>query len=265
MTRIVSLNAWGGAMFEPLSRWLPSCGADVVCLQEVTRTAGLRGWTTFADGERELPQRADLFADVTELLPEHHGHFVAADAGPVTDPDGRRWQQEFGVATFVHRRFAILEVASAFIHGSFTEHTDWPSEDRPRVAHAVRVAERGSAATFTVVHLHGLRDPAGKADTPARRTQAGRIADLVSAIRGAGDVVAVCGDFNVLPDSETFEVLDHLELTDLVGDADTRTSQYAKPVRHANYMLVSAPSRVRSFDIVATPEVSDHRPMVLDL
>ena len=36
--RIVSLNAWGGAVFGPLVEWLPRCGADVICLQEVTRT-----------------------------------------------------------------------------------------------------------------------------------------------------------------------------------------------------------------------------------
>jgi len=29
--------------------------ANVVWLQEVTRTPGLGGWTTFADGERTLP------------------------------------------------------------------------------------------------------------------------------------------------------------------------------------------------------------------
>lgn len=263
--RILSLNTWGGAMFDALASWLPTCEADVVCLQEITRTAGLRGWTRFADGERTLPQRADLFADVMDLLPGYQGHFLASDAGPVTDADGRRWQQDFGIATFVHARVPVVGVASAFIHGTFTRHEDWPPQGRPRVAHAVRVAERGSGSTFTVVQLHGLRDAAAKGDSPARRAQADRIAGLVSQVRRTGDAVAVCGDFNLLPDSETFDVLAGLGLTDLVGDADTRTSQYRKAVRHADYMLVSAPSRVRRFEIIATPEVSDHRAMVLDL
>lgn len=263
--RIVSLNAWGGAMFDALASWLPSCDADVVCLQEVTRTAGLRGWTTFADGERTLPQRANLFADITELLPGYQGHFLASDAGPVTDEDGRRWRQDFGIATFIHERLPVTGVASAFIHGSFTEHSDWTVDGRPRVAHAIRVLERGSGATFTVVNLHGLRDGAGKGDTLARRAQADRIADLVSTFRCEQDEVAVCGDFNLLPDSETFDVLAELGLTDLVGDADTRTSRYRKQVRHANYLLVSTPTEVRNFEIVSTPEVSDHRPLVVDL
>jgi len=263
--RIVSLNAWGGAMFDALASWLPTCEADVVLLQEVTRTAGLRGWTTFADGERTLPQRADLFADVTELLPGYQGYFLPSDAGPVTDQDGQRWQQDFGIATFVSEQLPILGVASAFIHGSFTEHRDWTVEDRPRVAHGVRVAERASGATFTMVNLHGLRDGGGKGDTPARRAQADRIVEFVSTLRREGDEVVVSGDFNLLPNSETFDVLAGLGLTDLVRDADTRTSRYPKAVRHADYLLVSAPTEICKFEVVSTPEVSDHRALVVDL
>jgi endonuclease/exonuclease/phosphatase family metal-dependent hydrolase len=43
--RIVSVNAWGGALFEELAPWLAGCDADVVCLQEVTRTPGALGWS----------------------------------------------------------------------------------------------------------------------------------------------------------------------------------------------------------------------------
>lgn len=262
--RIVSLNAWGGAMFDALNPWLLSCEADVVCLQEMTKTPGPRGWTQFADGERTLPQRADLFADVADLLPGHEGHFLASDSGPVTDEDGQHWQQEFGIATFVHGRIPVDGETSAFIHGSFTEHATWPATDRPRAAHAVRFADPGTSTTFAVVNLHGLRDAAGKGDTRARQAQAQQIAELVSTSEAA-DAIVVCGDFNLLPDSETFEVLGRMGLVDLVGHADTRTSQYRKPVRHASYLLVSDPSRVRDFQIVATPEVSDHRPLVVDL
>jgi endonuclease/exonuclease/phosphatase family metal-dependent hydrolase len=81
-------------------------------------------------------------------------------------------------------------------------------------------------------------------------------------VRGPGDLVVVCGDFNLLPGSETFGVLG---LTDLVGTADTRTSHYRKPVRHASYLLVSDPAAVERFEILAAPEVSDHRALILDI
>lgn len=265
MVRIVSLNAWGGALWDDLAGWLPACGADVVCLQEVTSTPGLGGWTRFDDGERSLPQRADLFADVAAALPDHQGALLVSDAGPITDGDGGRHRQEFGLGTFVDRRIPVVGQEAGFVHGAFVDHETWATTDRPRIAHAVRLVDRDGRRTVVVVHLHGLRDPAGKHDTPARLGQAHRLAALVERVRRPGDLVVVAGDLNLLPDSETFAVLAAVGLVDLVGSADTRTSRYSKPLRHASYLLVSDPSAVRDFEAPATPEVSDHRPLVLDI
>lgn len=263
--RIVSLNAWGGAMFNELGAWLPTCGADALCLQEVTRTPGLGGWTHFDDGEHPLPQRADLFEDVRALLPHHQGVFLASDAGPVHDSTEREWRQDYGLAMFIHERFPVVGQEASFVHGSFVDHRTWPTSDRPRIAHGVRLVDRAADRTVTVVHTHGLRDQHGKRDTPARHAQAARLASLVTRVRAPEDLTVVCGDLNLLPDSDTFGLLGAIGLEDLVGDADTRTSRYRKPVRHANYLLVSGGRAVRRFEVVAEPEVSDHRPLVLDL
>jgi endonuclease/exonuclease/phosphatase (EEP) superfamily protein YafD len=236
-----------------------------VCLQEVTRTPGLAGWTNFDDGERTLPQRADLFSDVCMLLPRHQRAYVASDAGPVSDGDGDVHRQDFGLATLVDSRTSIIGRWSAFVHGSFVEHSTWPTADRPRTAHAVRLFDRTAGRTVTVVHLHGLRDPAGKGNTPARRAQAERLVSLVTEVRDPADMPVVCGDFNLLPDSETFAILGSIGLVDLVGTTDTRTSRYPKPLRHADYLLVSEPAAIKYFEVLVAPEVSDHRPLVLDI
>lgn len=262
--RIVSLNAWGGAMFSALDEWLPDAGADVLCLQEVTRTPGLGGATRFADAERELEQRANLFDDVSKRLPNHRGSFVASDAGPVLAPDQSTHVQDFGLGVFTHESL-VVEHHTAFVHGSFVQHEQWAIADRPRAAQAVRIADGALERPVVIVHLHGLRDPAGKGDTDARRGQAARLAEFVTGVRHDDDIVVVCGDLNLLPDSETFDVLGAIGLTDLVGTADTRTSRYEKPVRHANYLLVSDLDVVQRFEIVETPEVSDHRPLLLEL
>ncbi|WFE25704.1 endonuclease/exonuclease/phosphatase family protein [Solwaraspora sp. WMMD791] len=263
--RIVSVNAWGGAQAEELLPWLSDCAADVVCLQEVTRTPGLTGWTRFSDGERDLPQRANLFDDVRAVLPRHQAFFLTSDTGPVTDGTGARHRQDFGVATVVAERLPVVGVDSAFVHGAFVEHAEWTVADRPRVALAVGTVGRADGRRVWVVQVHGLRDPAGKVDTPARRAQAVRLAELVQRVRDPDDLVVVCGDFNLLPDSATFDVLRDIGLTDLVGTADTRTSHYPKPVRHASYLLVSDVAVVERFEIVRQPEVSDHRALLLDL
>lgn len=253
-------------MFDELAPWLETCGADILCLQEVTHTPGLGGWTRFDDADRSLPQRANLLADVRSRLPRHHGLFTASDAGPVQDHQQRHHQQDFGLATFVAENLPLVGVRSAFVHGDYTEHRDhWPTGGRPRNALAVRVHDRRARRFVTVVNLHGLRDPLGKVDTPARHAQAERLAALIKEARQDDDLTVVCGDFNLLPDSKTFQILADLGLTDLVGEADTRTSRYPKPLRHASYLLVSDPGAVERFEIVTAPEVSDHRALVLDL
>ncbi|EGD41718.1 endonuclease/exonuclease/phosphatase family protein [Nocardioidaceae bacterium Broad-1] len=266
--RIVSVNAWGGARYDDLAAWLPTAGADVVCLQEVTRTAGLSGWTSFADGERSLPQRANLHGDVRRLLPSYEGP-VSSPAMParLTDDAGRRHRQDFGLGTYVrraaarHRHGGARSCTAGFVdHDEWTNHRPLPSGPR-----AVRVVDRAGGRQVCVLQLHGLRDPAGKGDTPARREQAERLAAFVEATRAPGDLVVVAGDLNLLPDSATFDVLRRIGLQDLVGTADTRTSSYLKPVRHASYLLVSDPEAVAGFRVRTEPEVSDHRILELDL
>lgn len=263
--RIVSVNAWGGALFDDLAAWLANCNADVVCLQEVTHTPGVSGWTRFDDGERTLPQRASLFADIRDVLPHHQALFLAADSGPVRDESGRFRRQDFGLGTFVAEQLPVVGLQTCFVHGAFVDHEEWAIEDRPRVAQSVRVVDRANERNVTIVQLHGLRDPRGKHDTPERHAQAQRLAELINRSRQPDDLTVVCGDLNVLPHSETFAVLADMGLVDLVGGSDTRTSHYPKPVRHASYLLVSDPSAVVRFDIPAMPEVSDHRPLILEL
>ena len=260
--RVIYLNAWGGAVLDELAAWLPGTGVDVLCVQEVTRTHDLSGWTEFADADRTLPQRANLLADLQELLPDHQARFLVSDGGPVSDAEGNRHLQDFGIATFIHPRFPVIGEAARFVHGTFSDHDVWPEGDRPRIAHAVRLHDRARARSITIAQCHGLRDPAGKHDTPERILQAKRLRALVDDVRAADDLTLVGGDFNVLPTSATF---DTLGLVNLVGEADTRSSLYPKSIRHANYALISDPTAIKNFDILTSPEVSDHRPLVIDL
>lgn len=253
-------------MFDELADWLKTCDADIVCLQEVTRTAGINGWTRFEDDERSLPQRANLLSDVSSLLPNHLGQFAVSDSGPIHDELGATHRQDFGLATFVRESIPVVRSRSEFVHGDYADHEDhWPTDGRPRIAQATRVFDREAARFVTVTNFHGLRDANGKHDTPMRRVQAERLTALVDAVHATSDVLVVCGDFNVLPDSETFSLLSAIGLVDLVGTADTRTSHYGKTVRHASYLLVSAPKAIKRFEVISEPEVSDHRPLLIEI
>ncbi|SDF69949.1 endonuclease/exonuclease/phosphatase family protein [Klenkia brasiliensis] len=263
--RIVSLNAWCGVELDALLAWLPAVGADVLCLQEVTSSSTHHGWVTYADGDRTLRQRSDLLADVRAVLPGHEAHFVTFDTGPVVGEDGTRHRQLFGEAVFVRHGLPVVGLGAEHVVGDFAAHDEWPPEGRPRLAQAVRVVDPHGGRPVVVVHTHGVRERSGKGDTGLRRSQAERLAEVVERVRRPGDLVVLVGDLNLLPDSETFDVLAGIGLRDLVGTADTRTHLYAKAVRHASYALVSDVDAVRRFEVVAAPVVSDHRPLVLDL
>ena len=149
-----------------------------VCKKSLVRHRS-RGGATFADGERTLPQRVNLFDDVSSALPGYTPYFVANDSGPVTDSDNVRLRQDFGIATW----------------------------------------DRLGAKTISVIQLHGLRDPAGKQDTPARAKQPLRTRFDFEKSSATSDTVALCGDLNLLPSSTTFQVLQEHGMVDLVGDA----------------------------------------------
>ena len=116
--------------------------------------------------------------------------------------------------------------------------------------------------------VHGLRDPQGKGDTPARAAQTQRIAEVFGRLWRPGMSGVLAGDFNLLPDSECFDVLSGAGLHDMIahhGITDTRTALYTKDQRFADYMLVSPDLIDAHFDVPAAPEVSDHRPLILTL
>jgi endonuclease/exonuclease/phosphatase family metal-dependent hydrolase len=265
--RILSLNAWGGRLHEPLIPYLASANPDVLCLQEVVHTPlSGRDWLDYRDDGMQLPQRANLFGEIAAALPDHRDFFCPAARGDLYDGD-KRVPSEWGLATFVRNDLAVIGQAQDFVHGEFSP-DGFGEHPRSRNAHAVRVFDFEAGLPVTIAHTHGLRDVAGKQDTPARESQAVRLAELIRHTWREGERLVVCGDFNVLPGSSTFDRLSELGLTDLVtarGHDDTRTSFYEKTPRFADYMLVNDAAKVRDFQVVAEPEVSDHRALLLEL
>ncbi|MBB5534853.1 endonuclease/exonuclease/phosphatase family protein [Rhizobium giardinii] len=265
--RIVSLNAWGGRVYAPLMRYLVDVDADVICLQEVVRTpATTSAWLVYRDHDVELPQRANLFDEIRAALPSHDAFFCPTARGTLFDGN-EEIPSEFGLATFVRRSLAVIGQASDFVHGEFSP-DGWGPHPRARNAHCVRLFSYEDGFPVTIVQMHGLRDLSGKGDTPARERQTEALIEVILNLWRGDERLVVCGDFNVRPESGMFGALADLGLADLVtarGHTDTRTSYYEKPGRFADYMLVTPDVEVVGFDVVAQPEVSDHRALLLEM
>lgn len=264
--RLICLNGWGGKLHDELVSYLTASAPDILCLQEVIHTpAATQEWLTYRDHGIDLPQRANFLRDVAEALPDHLAIFCPAAQGDLFHGE-ISYPSQWGLATFVRKSIAIVAQAQGFVHGAFSA-DGYGDHPRSRTGHAIRVFNFVAGQPAVIAHMHGLRDLDGKHDNPARLAQAKRLVQLVKNIREEGDRVIVCGDFNVLPDSETFAVLKELDLVELVttrGFTDTRTSHYAKQNRYADYMLVNPAVKVDHFNVVRQPEVSDHCPLLLE-
>lgn len=161
----------------------------------------------------------------------------------------------------------IIAQARGFVHKVFSPY-GFGEHPRSRNAHAFKVYDLARNRAVCIAHMHGLRDPRGKMDTHARRLQAERFLQLIASVAAQGDPLVVCGDFNVEPKSQTFDVLGAIGLTDLVttrGFSGTRASHYRKPGKYADYMLVNEHVEVIDFAVVREPEVSDHCPLTLTI
>lgn len=265
--KIMCLNGWGGKLYETLLPYLEATKPDILCLQEVIHSpASDKDWLTYRDGDHILPQRANFFRDVCRALPDHNATFCPAAQGVLWDED-RSIPSQWGLATFVDQSLPIIGQMQGFVHKDYAP-AGYGDHPRSRSAHGVRVYDYTVSRIVSVTHMHGLRDLNGKMDTPERREQARRLLAMSRQMAGPQDVEIICGDFNVEPDSETLALLKEAGLTDLVtsrGFESTRTTQYKKPGRFADYMLVNREDVVMSFNVVHAPEVSDHCPLVLDL
>lgn len=265
--KLVCLNGWGGKLFAELRDYLSAERPDVLCLQEVVHSPGTdKDWLTYRDGDHVLAQRANLFREVAEALPDHVAAFCAAAQGSLWDGDAEVPSQ-WGLATFVHEAFPVIAQAQGFVHKGFSA-DGYGAHPRSRTAHAVRVWDHARRQAVSITHMHGLRDLAGKADTPERAAQVRRLLQLSDQVSEPGDIRVICGDFNVEAESDTLRFLRDRGFHELVtgmGFAGTRTSHYRKPGRFADYMLINRPEAARRFEVIYAPEVSDHCPLVLEL
>jgi endonuclease/exonuclease/phosphatase family metal-dependent hydrolase len=265
--KIMCLNGWGGKLHEAVAGYVAAERPDVLCLQEVVHSPETtREWLTYRDGDHVLPQRANFFADVAAVLPDHVAFFCPAAQGVLWD-DYHPLPSQWGLATFVHKSLPVIAQEQGFVHKAFSPH-GYGDHPRSRSAHGIRVYDYASDRPVSVTHMHGLRDLRGKMDTPERASQARRLLELSDRVSEPGDLRVVCGDFNVEPESETLRLLAEAGFTELVtghGFESTRSSHYEKAGRFADYMLVDRPDEVAAFKVVYQPEVSDHCPLLLNL
>lgn len=214
--KVISLNTWGGRVYQPLLSFLASKGpeTDIFCLQEIYRTSTERTKTGDA--------RANLYTEIEKLLPEHNGYFHSAEDnydehGPTEYP------LEFGLATFLRRSFDARRCDAAFVHKQKGSARSQNGYSAPRLMQ--RTCAKRQDKTYQIHNFHGLHGgEGGKADSEERLVQSDNIAKFLQALSYP---LVLVGDFNLSPETESLKKLGRLGLRNLIkecGMTSTRTS-----------------------------------------
>lgn len=227
-------------MHGPLMRFLErNQGTDVFCLQEVYHQAP-------RPIVEDKGDRLKLLSEIESILPEHDVHFR---------PDFENW---FGIAMLIRKEHSVktkgdipvYEIGNSSQRGNHTRHLQY-----------LRVEK--DEKSITLANVHALWNGKGKTDTEERLEQSRRIKRFVEGEKGA---LILCGDFNLLPDTQSIGIIESTGMRNLIKDfgiISTRTSLYPKPDKYADYAFVSEGVVVRDFRILPD-EVSDHAAMYLE-
>lgn len=243
--KIISLNTWGGRAGKDnlLDFFKSNKDIDVFCLQEV-----------WEGGDEEAPKWGQgidtkMLSNIGAILKNHTLFFRP------------HYRDYYGLAMFVKNDLTILEEGEVFVFKERENIFDDFHANHARNLQYVKIETPNGQRT--ILNFHGLWNGGPKEDTEERFIQSDNISEFLVEI---SHPYVLMGDFNLLPDTKSLKTLEDLNLRNLIKEfniASTRSSHYTKPVKFADYTLVSKDIKVNDFKVLPD-EVSDHLAMYLD-
>ncbi len=238
-----------GIVREPLLAFLRAKkdSTDIFCFQEVLNGGekeGAKIWKHNIEVKeyKLLSIASDILSNHTPFYYPHLGNFA-------------------GLTMFIRKDLEILEEGEFWVHGTKSELAGDSAKFNPRNIQYAKILL--DQKPVTVINFHGLWSGGGKKDNEERINQSKRILEFM---KGLNNEFLICGDFNLEPNTESLKILEDFGLRNLIkkyGITSTRTSHYKKPVKFADYTLVSKGIKVKDFKILPD-EVSDHSAMYLE-
>ncbi|OGD32359.1 hypothetical protein A3C91_04855 [Candidatus Azambacteria bacterium RIFCSPHIGHO2_02_FULL_52_12] len=248
--KLISLNTWGGKAGNDrlLSFFKRYPDVDFFCLQEVWN-GGDEMVGVKAGGSPLVGISTTMLTDIDALLKDHSVYFRP------------HFKDYYGLAMFVRNNLEITEEGDIFVYKEkgYIHEGDAGNHAR-NIQYATYETQTG---VRTVINFHGLWNGKGKEDSEERLLQTDNIIRFLQSLKNP---FVVCGDFNLLPETESLKKFEDLGLRNLIkefGITSTRTSFYTKPSKFADYVFVSEGIAVNEFKVLPD-EVSDHSPLYLD-
>ena len=243
--KIISLNIWGGRLYQAIETFIRSHAADtdVFCFQEMHAHDS-------NEANKSNGERPNLLDEIQGMLPGFTGYFAEQVTGT-------------GLAMIVRKSIDVEKVESSFvISEEDVSHLHMSNGSRyyPRIVQSIKL----KTPSITIYNFHGIPG-SEKKDTPERELQMRRLHEFLD--KSDGEKVLV-GDFNLRPDTQAIRGLE-VNMRNLVmegGFKTTRTPQYPYHtiMPFADYTFVTSGIKINHFEVMSD-EVSDHSPMCLEI
>ena len=257
--RIISLNTWGGRAGRGLiSSFFKKYGdtTDVFCLQEMWSAAyeNLEGKNAGGVPMRYEDIMVTGVRDISAILPNHKSFFRP------------HLLDNYGLFMLVNKNLPLIEEGEVFVHKQKGYIPEGDAGNHARNIQYITVSTE--AGPITVINFHGLwtnvGEGKGKRDNKDRLEQSEKILEFTTRLKNQ---FVLCGDFNLLPDTESIKKFEKAGLRNLIrefGITSTRTSFYTKPVKFADYAFLSKELDLKNFRVLPD-EVSDHAPLYIEV
>jgi len=253
--KLITLNLWGGKIYEPLIKFIAthSSDTDIFCFQDVL-------FGSRSEFSAIQQARINLSEEIQKVLPGFN-MFRYSDpeesfvGGELLPPD-----VGCGQAIFVRRDIEVLENGGFRSHPESSYHKggDFVSGRCQWIKIRTDNPEK-----VTILNLHGLwKRDSNKKDIAERIEQSQKIKEF---LKNHNSKKVVCGDFNIVNDGNAIDLLEDglINLIKKYKVASTRSSHYPKEEKFADYILTSTSIKINDFKVLQD-EISDHLPLLID-
>jgi len=247
--KIITLNIWGGRVGEDLLVFLKKHkdSTDVFCLQEVWSQPYFDGHSYGGQSIENQPIMVDGMQKISQLMTEFNCFFRP------------HLKDAYGLMTLVKRGLEVLNEGDIFVYKDKDSVPLHIKDNHARNLQYLNINFNGKH--YTVLNFHGLWNESGKIDSRDRLIQSKKVSEFIAS-RFKNNVI-LCGDFNLLPNTESMAIIENSGLRNLVKEykvETTRSILYKKPEKHADYILVSNNLKEKHFEVF-NEVVSDHLPL----
>jgi exonuclease III len=252
--KLITLNTWGGRAGKELllNFFKKYKDVDIFCLQEIWSAPyeHLEGHLAGGKAIKHEQIMTSGMQEISGILSSHSSYFHPHHL------------ENYGLQMLVNNNLDVVEDGEVFVHKHKGYIPEGEIGNHARNIQYVTLNLKDKA--MTIINFHGLWSEGGKTDSEDRVSQSKKIVEFIKSLQN--DFI-LCGDFNLLPNTESLSIVEKVGLRNLVKEyniTSTRTSFYTKPEKYADYILVSKGIDVKTFRVLPE-EVSDHSALFLEI